>query len=730
MPAAPLRRLTRQPPEDSVRLRLVALGAVMIAVVAVIAQGAVPATTAIAAVVLIPGAYAFSHARRRQRNILLKIVLAFAMLAALGAFISQVRFATSVDQARASLASLFIWVQMIHSFDLPRRKDLAFSMGSSLALMAEAGSLSLSSDFAFFVLPYACLAAAWLYMSQRSDGADRSVPVRLRRPGAAARRRRPARSLGLTVPTAATVLVASFIIFVAVPRLPAQRIVAPPFSLAQRVGVPGFSGNVVNPGLPASAGSIGTSFTPDAYPGFGGGLDLRARGQLSNSIVMDVRTQQPEFYRAQAYDNFNGNVWTTSQTATTQLGLGWGSAIQLPAPSASDAPTRQITDTFYVQKQQPNIVFSPYWPSQIYFPASTVRVDGYDSVRAPILLEPGTVYSVVSQVPVTSPSMLRAASASTPPSQIGGVPLSQYLQTPSDLPQRDVALARQITASQPTEYDKVTAVQRWLQQNTRYNLNIPPEPAGVDAVDYFLFGSRQGFCEHIASAMAILLRSAGVPTRFVTGFNTGQLNPLTGYWQVRESDAHSWVEVYYPNVGWVEYDPTHVVPPADPGLSGTFIAPRVFKAIASFIARVVPGPVKAAARRLWSGIEDVARAAAVSWPIALAVLAALATAGVLLLRARRRRARGPPPTGAAAAFSSVCEDFARRGNSRRPADTPDELLRRLVRDDALARSAQDDLSIVVRTFERERFSASMPERDEVREAQAAAARVRELARTR
>ena len=112
------------------------------------------------------------------------------------------------------------------------------------------------------------------------------------------------------------------------------------------------------------------------------------------------------------------------------------------------------------------------------------------------------------------------------------------------------------TAGKATEYDKVMAVQDWITANTQYDLNVPRDPPGVDTVDRFLFVTHRGFCEQIASAMAVMLRTQGIPTRLVTGFGPGTWDPLTGYYEVKQSDAHAWLEVYYPGIGWVPYDPT------------------------------------------------------------------------------------------------------------------------------------------------------------------------------
>src|SRR6185312_9285340 len=101
-----------------------------------------------------------------------------------------------------------------------------------------------------------------------------------------------------------------------------------------------------------------------------------------------------------------------------------------------------------------------------------------------------------------------------------------------------------------TDYDKAAAIQDYLKSNFSYSLQMASErPA--DPLAYFLFERKQGHCEYFASAMAILLRTVGIPTRVVNGFRTGEYNDLTGQYIIRGRDAHSWVEVYLPAYGWV-----------------------------------------------------------------------------------------------------------------------------------------------------------------------------------
>jgi hypothetical protein len=304
--------------------------------------------------------------------------------------------------------------------------------------------------------------------------------------------------------------------------------------------------------------------------------------------------------------------------------------------------------------------------------------------------------------------------------------MQSYLELPKTLPSRVGDLATQITEGKPTEFDRVEAIQSWIRTNTEYNLDVPRDPPGVDAVDRFLFVTRQGFCEHIASALAVMLRTQGIPTRLVTGYGPGQRNPLTGYLEVKESDAHAWVEVYYPHIGWVPYDPTFGVPEANPGALSRFMAGPALAAIGRFVSEVAPAPVKraiialgrAGARVLSQGL----RMRRVVSGVAIAVAIGLC---VFLLRRRRKRA-GPRLQGAEAAFAELAEALAPTGHVRRDAETPSEFLLGVRRDHSLDEDIATAAELVVRTFERDRFAPSKPSEADVMRARAAAARARDL----
>jgi transglutaminase-like putative cysteine protease len=127
---------------------------------------------------------------------------------------------------------------------------------------------------------------------------------------------------------------------------------------------------------------------------------------------------------------------------------------------------------------------------------------------------------------------------------------------PAATEQQIQQLALQITAGATNPYDKAAAIESYLRTNYTYTLTPNDPPTGSDPMDYFLFKTKQGYCEYFASAMGDLLRSLGIPTRLVNGYGPGTWDEHGGKYVVKESDAHTWVEVYFPAYGWIPFEPT------------------------------------------------------------------------------------------------------------------------------------------------------------------------------
>ncbi|MBM3943651.1 MAG: transglutaminase domain-containing protein [SAR202 cluster bacterium] len=171
----------------------------------------------------------------------------------------------------------------------------------------------------------------------------------------------------------------------------------------------------------------------------------------------------------------------------------------------------------------------------------------------------GNPYQITSSVSYASPRELRNAGVDYPTWV-----LVRYTQLPLEVPQRVRDLAAQITANSRTPYDKVKAIETYL-GTFKYSLEVDPPPYNVDGVDHFLFTLNRGYSEYFASATVVMARSVGIPARLATGYTVGDPGQEAGIYSVKDSHAHAWVEVFFPNYGWVPFEPT---PGADlPGIT-------------------------------------------------------------------------------------------------------------------------------------------------------------------
>jgi len=192
---------------------------------------------------------------------------------------------------------------------------------------------------------------------------------------------------------------------------------------------------------------------------------------------------------------------------------------------------------------------------------SYLLVDNTGSVANPFHNFQRLLYEAESWMPKASPDLLRSQ-------QIGysDAVKQRYLQLPP-LDPRIPELARSITANAPTVYDKAVAIEQHLRTRFGYTLDLSGTPSNADPLAYFLFDRRAGHCEYFAAAMTVMLRTLDIPARYVNGFLTGEYNDLGEDYIVRASDAHSWVEVYFGEYGWIPFDPT---PPSDDAPKGWF----------------------------------------------------------------------------------------------------------------------------------------------------------------
>lgn len=700
------RRIRAYPAEEAVPPRVTVLASVLIAVGAVGALEEFTRQAALAALLLCLGFWA-SYRRRHARNGWLKVTVAGLILVVAWDFFLTL-FANPFDP-RVPLVRLFLWLQVLHSFDLPARKDLKYSLASAVVLMAVAAAYARDLTFGVLLVPFALAASTAVVAMTAGDLlATPSTRVAEERAGwDSAGLWWRQQLFGVGVRLGIAVLLVATLVFAFIPRGQGFRVRWLPVSAHLRWSAKLYP-RIINPAYPDTGGTDPAQpppvFNPFGYVGFSTHVDLRLRGILSDTLVMRVRTTRPAFWRGLAFDAYTGRGWVMRDPAVEEYASSQPRLVPRFGPDEPwPADSVQVIQTFYVEEAQPNVIFAAYRPFEVYFPTGTVAVDRYASLRSPVQLEPGMIYSVISRVPAPTPTLLHRR---------GEIPDSirkRYLELPA-MPTRVIQLAHRLTAGLDTPYEKALAVNRFLWENYRYNLQAPLLPEGADAVDDFLFVSTQGSCEIFASAMAALLRLAGVPARLVTGYTTGSYNILTGYYEVRNSDAHAWVEMYQPGVGWIEFEPTPGFPtPED-------LASRpATEWLARDAALWVWNRATAAIAPL---VRGVGRWPASIPPTSGALVALLLTVALLL---RRRNGNGPAEI-VLRLYVDMAQVLGRYGFVRAPAMTPREFLA------VIPQPLRTDAGAITTAFEMYRYGrrAATPGQEQV--ASQALASMRERAR--
>ena len=544
--------LTR-PPEHSRALRTATLAAVVAAASAVIANGVGSAWMWTLALVVIPLGAVSSYLRRHSTSPIVPVLLTIVTIGLVIRFVTVNAHPVSPGELRIPLAELLVTLEAVRSFALRSRRELRFALASSLALISVAGALSLSMSFAGFAVAWATAGTLALMLAYRSELAEiRSMSAGPDEPSPL-----PVRALIATLLAVGAIGAVAFLV---VPAAKSSRLLAFTAKLPHELSVP-TPGGLSNPSLgrddPGRPGDeTGPAPKSFGYFGFADHLDTSVRGRPDNTLVMRVRSSAPDFWRGQTFDTWDGRSWTLSDARTAVVSNG--SPLQLLQPVGEPPVSgEELIQTFSLEVSGPNLIFAASQPTQVYIPQSAVFETTDGAIRTGVELEQGAVYTVVSRRPQTTAARLRAAGDTA---QITPPELTQRYTRLPQIPERVRTLATELTQGQATTYDKVLAIEGWMADHTQYSLDIPPLPAGEDAVERFLFVDKVGFCEQIASSLVVMLRSQGITARLAAGYTPGERNPFTGFYEVRAKDAHAWAEVYFPTIGWQAFDPTAQVP--------------------------------------------------------------------------------------------------------------------------------------------------------------------------
>jgi len=306
--------------------------------------------------------------------------------------------------------------------------------------------------------------------------------------------------------------------------------------------------------------------------GFSERVELGAIGaiKLDPTIVMRVGVASPSilplsasYWRGTAYDFYDGAGWQKRMASRLNLLRGADGWFRLPPRRPVHAAVSAVRQEVTLEPLETAVLFAAAEPVAVGGgPLGSLRIDSQSTLLL-AGLPAGRIHYQVDSVP----PRLAEADRKAVVDDYGRVPTA-YVQLPVGS-ERLVALTRSVVglpvgvdlpeASQSNGpipiFEAASRIERYLKQNYRYTLDVKP-PKQLSAIDDFLFEQKAGYCEYYATAMVLMLRSLGVPARLVSGFLPGEWNAFGHYFTVREQDAHTWVEVYFPATGWYPFDPT------------------------------------------------------------------------------------------------------------------------------------------------------------------------------
>ena len=493
--------------------------------------------------------------------------------------------------------------------------------------------------------------------------------------------------------------------------------------------------------LPRVSAGYLSAYAPggEITSGFSDSVQLGRIGEIqqSSSVVMHIQIDGDEGgrfdlkWRGVSLSNFDGRTWSNNREQRVLSPSLYGRFVFLqPSRNVLERSSHMVNYRVLMEPVGMNLFFLASVPESLEGNYRMLAVDDGGAVFDLDPEHPVNRYQAASDISQAGARELRTAGNVYPPDVAA-----------SNLGLRSVdaripRLAQQITASADVNYDKAIALETYLRTHFGYSLKLP-RTVPHDPLANFLFERKQGHCEYFASSMAVMLRTLGIPSRVVNGFRTGEFNDLTSQYVVRASNAHSWVEAYFPGYGWVAFDPT----PGSlmPVRTGWSRATLYLDALASFwrdwvvnydaghqqtlavSARSGSQQLVVTIRHWWRRhyeallakarrIGNVVAGSPLRWGLGAGLIAALLLFAVnarQLLRAlgKRRLAARPersPRQAATIWYERMTKIVARRGWHKSPTQTPNEFVARI--DDA---NIRERVAEFTRHYESARFDDSV-----------------------
>jgi transglutaminase-like putative cysteine protease len=282
------------------------------------------------------------------------------------------------------------------------------------------------------------------------------------------------------------------------------------------------------------------------------------------TVVFKAEIESEHYWRIETKDVYTGKGWEQSLTEDQSL-MRFQSGEPVPLMLNLQESEREATEERILIEQPYNHVVYPYGVETVtgnedgYFMLSNnnEKIKSYRNQEEVELDE----YSITYRKQVYSQKAMTAADDTVDLSQLDPY-LDRYTQLPEALPERVKVLAAEITEGKENWYDKAKAVEQYFaQEGFMYDqFDVPVPEKGQDYVDQFLFETQRGYCDNFSTSMVVMMRSLGIPARWVKGYSEGeyssQIDSDTMLYEVSNNNAHSWVEVFFPEVGWVPFEPT------------------------------------------------------------------------------------------------------------------------------------------------------------------------------
>ena len=367
----------------------------------------------------------WSWQRRGDRNISVKFLLALGMLIALGLFFRNI--IAQLNDTRLILAELLTQVQVLHTFDLPRRKDLGYSMVIGLILLGVAGTISQTMGFAPLLLIFLAIAIPTLIVDYRSQLRLTSNTEKSSQSLGSFRVRNRQLPSYLSIKSLSLFLVIILAIglalFALMPRFPGYQLQTFPVSAPVNMDESRFQNmqqGIRNPGyqigdLGQQPGNMPGQVDSKSYYGFSSQINQNLRGEMIPQEMMRVRSQAPGFWRVLAFDRYNGQGWDISrdkQVLRIQR-PGWTFRFFL-APPFTNAKTKEVIQSYTALTDLPNVIPALAHAREIFFPTQEVGLDPEGGIRSPLGLIDGFTYTVISDVAYRNPKELEQAGEKYP----------------------------------------------------------------------------------------------------------------------------------------------------------------------------------------------------------------------------------------------------------------------------------------------------------------------------